>query len=171
MGGPVVQQTVEVRRSPERRWLSTLIWVLLPFLAALIGSLFTAPAIPGWYAELSKPDFTPPSSVFGPVWSFLYLIMGISAAIVWRHSWWDSLIHPLSFFIGQLILNTLWPILFFGFHLLGAALVEIVVLLILIAITTAGFFRVHWLAGVLMLPYLGWACFATLLNWEFWRLN
>jgi tryptophan-rich sensory protein len=141
------------------------------FAAAAIGSLFTSPAIPGWYASIVKPSWTPPGWLFGPVWSALYLMMGIAAWLVWRKAGFYAAALPLALFGLQLLLNALWSILFFGLGSPGAALLEIVVLWGAILATMLAFFRHCAPAGWLLLPYLAWVTFAAALNAAIWHLN
>jgi translocator protein len=150
-----------------RRWLGLVGWVALPLLAGLVGSQFE----PGtWYAGLEKPPWNPPSWVFGPVWTTLYVLMGVAAWLVWDRSGAGASA-ALTLFVVQLVLNAAWSWLFFGLQSPGLALIEIVVLWALIVATTMLFWRVRAGAGALMLPYLAWVTFATALNFEIWRLN
>ena len=143
-------------------------WIAVSLAAGLIGSQF----LPGaWYASLEKPDWNPPNSVFGPVWTILYVLMGIAAWLVWRKVGFAGAPVALGLYFVQLVLNALWSYLFFGAHQPGLALVEIVVLWLVILATTMGFWRVSAAAGALLLPYLGWVGFATALNYQLWRLN
>ncbi|SMC21683.1 TspO and MBR related proteins [Desulfacinum hydrothermale DSM 13146] len=143
-------------------------WVLLSMAAGWIGSRF----VPGqWYASLVKPRWTPPNSVFGPVWSVLYLLMGIAAWLVWRKAGLAGARTALSLYLVQLVLNSLWSFLFFGAHRPGLAFLEIVVLWSAILATTVQFWRVSVAAGAVMLPYLLWVSFAAALNWKLWQLN
>jgi translocator protein len=141
------------------------------FAAAAVGALFTTSEVPGWYADLDKPPWTPPSWVFGPVWSFLYLLMGVSAWLVWRRTGSRPVRVPLVLFGIQLVLNMAWSGLFFGLRSPGAALIEIVFLWWAILATTIAFWRCSALAGSLMLPYLAWVSFAAALNLAIWNLN
>jgi tryptophan-rich sensory protein len=141
------------------------------FAAAAVGALFTNPNVPGWYANLDKPSWTPPSWVFGPVWSLLYLLMGVSAWQVWRKAGSRSAAVPLVLFGIQLVLNMAWSGLFFGLRSPGAALVGIVFLWFSILATTIAFWRRSAPAGWLMLPYLAWVSFAAALNLAIWNLN
>lgn len=128
--------------------------------------------MPGeWYASLAKPAWTPPSAVFAPVWTVLYVLMGIAAWLVWRQSGFSGATGPLVLFIVQLGLNALWSYLFFGAHAPALAFFEIVVLFIVILLTLIGFWKVWPLAGALLLPYLCWVGFASALNFQLWRLN
>ncbi|MBW2971904.1 tryptophan-rich sensory protein [Candidatus Woesearchaeota archaeon] len=138
-------------------------------LAGIIGSLFTASSIGSWYSALNKPSFNPPNWVFGPVWITLYTMMGISLYLVWRSGSRDWLV--LGVFGLQLVLNTLWSILFFGMHAPGWAFVEIVVLWASIVATIVVFFGVSRTASYLLIPYALWVSFAALLNFMLWRLN
>jgi benzodiazapine receptor len=146
--------------------------ILICQVAGLIGSLFTTPAIPTWYAGLAKPWFTPPRWLFAPVWTSLFLLMGIALFIVWRQGWGDRAVRiALSAFGAQLVLNILWSVLFFGLRSPLAGLIEIVVLWFAIALTVASCWRVSTRAGVLLVPYLVWVGFAMILNLSIWRLN
>ena len=142
--------------------------IVLCFVVAGIGGLVTTPSIPNWYSGLVKPSWTPPSWVFGPVWSVLYLCMAVAAWLVWRKG--NALV-PLTFFAVQLAFNAAWSWLFFGLHSPGAALIDIVLLWIAIAATTIAFWRRSVVAGLLFLPYLAWVSFAATLNFAIWRLN
>ena len=142
------------------------------FLAGGIGSIFTSAAIPTWYASLTKPAFTPPNGVFGPVWSTLYLLMGISLFLVWRMgSSIPGVSIALAFFWSQLLLNTLWSISFFGLRSPLLGLLNIALLWGLILITLILFLRVNRPAGLLLLPYLLWVSYASALNLAIWKLN
>ena len=148
-----------------RNWASLMGFIALTAAAGFIGSRF----LPGdWYAALAKPSFNPPNSVFAPVWSTLYLLMAIAAWRVWRLPATGS---AIGLWITQLVLNAAWSWLFFGRHLIGAALIDIVGLLALISVTTAMFFRRDRTAGWLMTPYVAWVAFASVLNAALWQLN
>ena len=146
--------------------------IIICQLAGIIGSLFTAPSIPLWYANINKPSFNPPSWVFAPVWTTLYLLMGIALFLVWRKGLKrKDLKIAFAVFIFQLILNTLWSILFFGLKSPFVAFIEIVLLWISILISIILFFRISKVAGALLIPYLLWVSFASVLNFAIWRLN
>ncbi|MFA6446768.1 MAG: TspO/MBR family protein [Patescibacteria group bacterium] len=151
--------------------LALVIWLIIPQLFALIGAYFTTPAISGWYATLIKSPLNPPSWVFAPVWTVLFLLMGIAAFLVWKKGDHRKVILALTIFGLQLVLNTLWSIIFFGMHSPGAALVEIVILWIAILATVITFYRVSKPASYLLLPYLLWVSFAAVLNFSIWNLN
>jgi benzodiazapine receptor len=151
-----------------RRALGLILWMVVSLAAGWFGSRF----IPGqWYARLVKPSWNPPSSVFAPVWSTLYILMGVAAWLVWRRVGFAGAPVALALFGFQLVLNALWSYLFFGIHQPAIAFVDIVVLWLAILATTIGFWRVSVPAGVLLLPYLCWVTFASALNLQLWRLN
>lgn len=138
--------------------------------AGLFGSLLTAPAIPAWYSVLEKPFFTPPEWLFAPVWTFLYVLMSISATLVWRSGHTETR-NALGIFSVQLILNALWSWAFFGLRSPFAGLIEIIFLWIAILVTIKAFFRISRTAGYLLIPYILWVTLALLLNFFIWRLN
>lgn len=141
-------------------------------MAGLVGSLFTVPSIPTWYAGLAKPDFAPPNWIFAPVWTTLFLLMGIALFLVWRKgSEKKGVKIGLVLFVIQLALNVLWSTIFFGLRNPGGALVEIVFLWFAILATMIAFKKVSRPAGLLLLPYLLWVMFAAYLNYAIWRLN
>lgn len=140
--------------------------------AGFVGSLFTRPSIPTWYATLEKPSFTPPNWVFAPVWITLFALMGISLFIIWRSGLAEKKIRKaLGIFGAQLTFNILWSALFFGLRSPLAGLIDIAVLWIAIAFTCFYFFKISKAAGVLLVPYLAWVSFAAALNASIWRLN
>jgi len=141
------------------------------FAAAAVGAMLTNPNVSGCYTTLDKPSWTPPSWLFGPVWSLLYLLMGISLWQVWRKTGFRAAAMPLTLFGIQLVLNMAWSGLFFGLRSPGAALVEIVLLWCAILATMIAFWQRSALAGWLMLPYLAWVSFAVALNLAIWNLN
>ena len=134
-----------------------------------LASLFTTPQIPTWYASLNQPAIAPPNWVFAPVWTTLYIVMGIAAWRVWKVTGLRSM--AMAAFALQLALNLAWSAIFFGLHDIAGALAEIVVLDLAILAAVILFFRHDWPAGLLMLPYLAWTLFATFLTYAFWGLN
>ena len=137
-----------------------------------MGSAFTFSQIPTWYATLNQPSFNPPSWIFGPVWTTLYLLMGIALYLVWEKGIKDAKAKQAVVLFGiQLVLNSLWSIIFFGLHNIPLALAEIVVLLAFIVATVVKFYRIHRWAAYLLLPYLAWSTFATFLTYSYWILN
>jgi tryptophan-rich sensory protein len=144
------------------------VFIVLVAGAALFGAQFT----PGeWYESLRRPPLTPPSWLFGPVWSLLYMAIAVAAFLVWRSPERSGVGLALGLWAVQLILNAAWSYLFFGLERPGLALVEIVVLLAVIVATTLVFFSIRRPAGWLFLPYALWVGFATYLNAGFWFLN
>jgi tryptophan-rich sensory protein len=154
-----------------RSFVGLLAFLAACFAAAGLGSLVTTPRINGWYAELDKPFFNPPSWIFGPVWTALFLAMAVAGWLVWCRRGFSGARVALTLFGIQLFLNLLWSTLFFGLKSPGAALIEIVVLWTAILATTLAFRRTSRTAAALLIPYLAWVAFATLLNLEIWRLN
>ncbi|MDD5251171.1 MAG: tryptophan-rich sensory protein [Patescibacteria group bacterium] len=149
-----------------------LIAVVVSELAGVIGAVFTTPSIPTWYAGLVKPALNPPNWVFGPVWTTLFLLMGVAAFLIWRQGMKrQDVRHALEIFGIQLLLNTLWSIIFFGLHDPGAALIDIAALWVAIMGTMVLFHRVSKLAAWLLLPYILWVSFAGYLNYSIWTLN
>jgi tryptophan-rich sensory protein len=143
-------------------------WIVLTFGVAGIASQFQ----PGeWYTHIAKPGWTPPGWLFGPVWGVLYLLMSVSAWLVWRQRHKTSVLWPLGFFLVQLAANGIWSWLFFGRQWIGLALIDLVVLVGLVVTTSAMFRQVQRLAGIMMLPYLLWVSFAAVLNFQIWRMN
>jgi translocator protein len=141
-------------------------------LASSIGSFATVRAIPTWYKGLAKPSFNPPEWLFGPAWTVLYLMMAVAAWLIWKQGIGAAGVKlALVVFLAQLILNSLWSILFFGLRSPRAGLVEIVVLWLAILVTIILFFRVSVPAGVMLLPYIAWVSFAAILNAAILRLN
>ena len=140
--------------------------------AGLIGSIFTASAIPIWYASLVKPYFTPPNWLFAPAWLTLYLLMAISAFIVWRTGLDKRQVRvALGIFVLQLVLNVLWSLAFFGLHSLLFGVIVILALWLAILLTIVRFFPISRAAGALLLPYIGWVTFAAILNISIRLLN
>ncbi|MEO6508669.1 MAG: TspO/MBR family protein [Patescibacteria group bacterium] len=145
---------------------------LFCFTAAGIGSLFTFSAIPTWYVALNKPFFNPPNWVFGPVWTILYTMMAFSLYLVWNSQTKKKEKNEgMNVFFIQLSLNALWSIVFFGLHSPLLALVIIIILWILIFKTIVIFSKISKNAGLLLVPYLAWVSFATLLNTAIAFLN
>lgn len=145
--------------------------IAISFAAAAIGSLATIPNIPTWYATLEKPFFNPPNWVFGPVWSVLYLLMGISLYLVWVSRSKQPKRKAFALFGLQLFLNTLWSLTFFGLQVPWLAVGVILALLISIILTMREFNRHSRVAPFLLIPYVAWVSFATLLNISIAALN
>lgn len=134
-----------------------------------VSGYFTVAGVREWFPTLVKPSFNPPSWLFAPVWTVLYIMMGIAAWLVWRQG--GDIHLALWMFFIQLGLNFLWSFLFFSLRRIDVALVEILVLWISIATTLCLFWGVDQRSGLLLVPYLAWVSFASLLNAAFWRLN
>jgi translocator protein len=138
------------------------------FLAALTGALFR----PGeWYQRLAKPSWRPPNRLFGPVWTVLYLTIAVSGWLVWREAGLAGAVLPLTIYALQLALNAAWTPLFFGLHRPDLGFLDIVLVWLSIIATIAGFYPIHAVAALLLLPYLAWVTFAAALNFAIWRLN
>lgn len=152
--------------------LKLIIAIAVSQLAGIIGSVFTASSIPTWYASLNRPSFAPPNWLFGPVWITLFTLMGIAAFLIWKRGLERRDVrNALSIFIAQLVLNTLWSIIFFGLQSPGAALVEIVILWLAILATIISFGKISKPAAWLLVPYILWVSFAGILNYFIWILN
>lgn len=148
------------------------VFIAIAELAGIVGSFFTVSAIPTWYATIAKPTWNPPSWVFGPVWTMLYAIMGIAAFLIWRKGWDQKAVKiALGIFGVQLFLNAIWSVIFFGFKNPGWAFVDIVFLWIAIVATMVLFAKVSKPALWLLVPYLLWVSFASVLNFTIWDLN
>jgi len=146
--------------------------VLVCLSAGFIGSFFTTPSIPTWYATLNKPSFNPPNWLFAPVWTTLFILMGIAAFFIWRKGLKKKEVKSaLIIFLFQLIFNTLWSFLFFKFHSPFWALADIAVLWVLILLSLIKFWKINKAAGILLIPYLLWVSFASFLNYTIYRLN
>ncbi|MDP2638765.1 MAG: TspO/MBR family protein [Candidatus Azambacteria bacterium] len=175
--------------------IKLIVSILICQLAGVVGSIFTAPAIKTWYVSLNKPYFSPPNWIFAPVWTVLFLLMGISLYLVWAKNWhievkageaerktWNPISRKLLtgswreenavlIFVLQLILNVLWSVIFFGLKSPGLAFFEILMLWFAILYTIVNFYRISKFASFLLLPYILWVTFATVLNFAVWRLN
>lgn len=152
--------------------IKLLIAIVVCQLAGVIGSLFTAPAVANWYPTLDKPVFNPPDWLFAPVWTLLYLMMGIALYIFWQKAErGETKKLAIAFFTLQLVLNTLWSIIFFGLKLTWLAFAEIIILWIFIALTIKYFYRQQKLAAYLLVPYILWVSFAAVLNFAIAYLN
>jgi benzodiazapine receptor len=152
-------------------WLTFALFAGICFSIAAVGSVWTATSVRTWYVRLRKPFFNPPSWVFGPVWSVLYLSMAVSAWLVWRNAGWEEPRVAFTIFFVQLGLNLAWSGLFFGLHNPGLAFIDILALLAAIVATAIAFRSFSEVAFWLMVPYAIWVCFASLLNFEIWQLN
>lgn len=145
------------------------------FISVVIGflaSFATQSSVNDWYLTLNKPSFNPPNWIFAPVWTLLYILMGIAAGIVWGKGLHHLLVKTALYHFGfQLLLNAAWSIVFFGLKEPFWALIVIISLLILLVLTIRWFKLVSKVAAFLLLPYLLWVCFAMVLNYKIWELN
>lgn len=156
---------------PLHPGLALLAWIGVCLAAGALGSWFTFDAVRTWYPTLQKPAWNPPASVFGPVWTTLYVLMGTAAWRIWRRSTQANVRPALRLFGIQLLLNTVWSGLFFGLHAPGLAFLELVLLWAAILATLLHFRPLDRPAAWLLAPYLAWVSFAGLLNFTIWRLN
>ena len=146
--------------------------LFLPLVAGALGGLATSQGVTDWYPTLLKPPFNPPSWVFGPVWTLLYLLMGYALYLIWDLGLRNPKVRWAMYLFGlQLLFNILWSFLFFGARAPGWAFLEILVLWILITQTLVAFYRLRKWAGLLLAPYLAWVTFAGVLNFAIWTLN
>ena len=151
-----------------KQWVVLAVSMALPLLVGALGGIVTDS---GWYAELRRPAFAPPGWLFGPVWTALYLGMGVAAWLVWRRAGFRKARAALALYALQLVFNALWNPIFFGLRAMGWALVDIVVLAVAIVVTLIKFYRIDRSAGLLLVPYLLWVLFASVLNFSLWMLN
>lgn len=152
--------------------ITALLFVAICLAAGIIGSIFTFQSIPTWYAGLNRPDFSPPNWIFGPVWTTLYIMMGIAAYMVYAKGVKKKEVKiALSIFGAQLALNTLWSVLFFGLQSPLYGLVCIVALWLAIAATIWKFWGISRNAALLLVPYILWVSFASVLNYSIWMMN
>ena len=156
----------------KKKALYILIAVALCLLIGFLSSFATQSSVNTWYTTLNKPSFNPPNSVFAPVWTILYVLMGVAAGIVWskgfHHIWVKTALYHFGF---QLLFNALWSIVFFGFRSPEWAMLVILILLALIGVTFKWFKVVSKLAAYLLIPYFLWVAFAAVLNYRIWMLN
>jgi len=154
------------------QFLPFAVCLLIPLAIGAIGGFLTMESVKTWYTTLNKPSFNPPNGIFGPVWTSLYILMGISSYLVWKKRnivsgyTWAAAIYFL-----QLVLNLMWSFLFFYQHQIGAALVEILILLLAIITNAFIFYRIDRVAGWLFLPYILWVGFASYLTYSIFILN
>ncbi len=156
----------------KKRIIYIAISIAVCLLIGLLAGFATQSSVNDWYATLNKPEFTPPNALFAPVWTVLYVLMGVAAGIVWskgyHHVWVKT---ALYHFVFQLLFNALWSIVFFGLKNPFVALLVILILLCLIMLTIKWFNVVSKPAAILMIPYLLWVGFAAVLNYRIWELN
>jgi benzodiazapine receptor len=151
--------------------LKFLISLLLPLSLGAIAGMFTSQSVPEWYATLNRPSFNPPNWIFGPVWTSLYILMGISFFLIWKQEASKVRNRAILIFLLQLLLNFAWSFIFFFFNLIGLALVEIILLWISIVMMLVVFYKIKPVASYINIPYLLWVTFATVLNASYYILN
>ena len=155
----------------RKDWLPLIGFIALSQLAGVIGSFFTISSVDGWYSTLSHPTLNPPSWVFAPVWTTLYILMGLAAFLVWRQGRGPRLRRAMIVFCLQLSLNALWSVEFFGMHSPLRGLVVIALMWLSIVWTMLLFNKISRRAAGLLWPYLAWVTFASYLNLAIWLLN
>jgi tryptophan-rich sensory protein len=157
-------------QSYQRQLIGLAGWLAASFAAGGIGAVASASA-GAFYGSLSQPSWAPPAWLFGPVWSVLYILIGVAAWLVWRANGLSGASTALRLFGIQLLANALWTWLFFVWHLGAISVVEIILLWLLIAANVCAFWRLHRLAALMLVPYLAWVSFAAALTFSLWRLN
>jgi len=157
-------------QSKQKQIFGLIGWLVVSFAASAIGAVASIQA-QSFYGELTQPSWAPPGSVFGPVWTTLFALMGIAAWLVWREDGFRKNRTALTLFLVQLVVNALWSWLFFAWHFGCYALIDLIILWLLIIVTLVAFWRVRPLAGALLVPYLLWVSFAGFLNYTVWQLN
>jgi benzodiazapine receptor len=163
---------LHVPRQFGPKWLPPLVSIAIALAVGAVGGWATASSVTTWYATLEKPAFNPPNYLFGPVWTALYILMAVAAWLVWRAEPADGRRRTaLRLYAVQLALNLAWSVIFFGLRRPDLALVEVLVLFAAILGAARAFARVDRRAGWMLVPYAAWVAFATLLNFEIWRLN
>lgn len=150
--------------------LPLVVSLILPFMAGGLGSFFTTSSLDPWYSSLEKPFFNPPNFIFGPVWTALYILMGLSLYFFWTNKG-EAKKRGYKFFTAQLVLNSLWSIIFFGLRSPAAALLIILILLVYIFLSINEFMKLSKIAGYLLIPYALWVSFASILNLSVVILN
>jgi tryptophan-rich sensory protein len=151
--------------------IKLIISIILPLSVGAIAGMFTSKAVPAWYASLNRPPFSPPNWVFGPVWTSLYILLGISFFLIWRENPSRYRNLAITIFAIQMLLNFAWSFIFFFFNLIGVALIEIILLWISIALMILLFYKIKPIAAYLNIPYFLWVSFATILNAVYYFIN
>lgn len=152
--------------------LAFVVNIAIPLAIGAIGAFFTASSVKTWYVTLAKPSFNPPNSIFAPVWTALYILMGIAAYLVWQKR--KTIQHfprTAAIYMMQLLLNLMWSFIFFYAHQIGVALFEIILLLLVVIVNAITFYKIDKTAGLLFIPYILWVSFATVLTYNIFILN
>lgn len=145
--------------------------LIIPLSVGAVAGMFTSQAVPTWYASLNRPSFSPPNWVFGPVWTSLYILLGISFFLIWKESSSPKRNLAIKIFAIQMLLNFAWSFIFFYFNMIGIALIEIILLWFSIVAMIYLFYKIKPLAAYLNIPYLLWVSFASILNVGYYFLN
>jgi translocator protein len=146
--------------------------IAIPLGIGATGSYFTSEGVSTWYPTIAKPSFNPPNWIFAPVWTLLYILIGIAAYRIWqRRERITNFPRTVAIYLIQLVLNLMWSFIFFSLHLIGGALVEIIFLLLAIIINAIVFYKIDKAAGLLFIPYILWVSFATVLTASIFMLN
>lgn len=156
-----------------KRFYKLIISVILPVMVGWVSSYFTASSVKTWFVTLKKPVFNPPAWLFAPVWTTLYILMGVAFYLIWKNNIakYDLKKKAIVFYFVQLLFNFFWSVIFFYARQPGWAFAEILILLLMICVTTFYFYKISKTAGWLMVPYILWVCFAAVLNYSIWQLN
>lgn len=166
----LVQKAVHNR--PWKNWMKLIVSIAVPLIVGGTASFFTVTGLGSWYSSINKPSWNPPNSVFGPVWTTLYIMMGIALFLVWKS---DApklqKQNAIVLWVVQLAFNFMWSFIFFNQHQIGWAMADIVVLWFFILLTIIAFSKISKLAAWLLVPYISWVTFASLLNYSIWQLN
>lgn len=157
----------------KSKTLKFIISILICQSAGFLGSIFTTPKIATWYQDIVKPSFNPPNYLFGPVWTILFVLMGISLYIIWTSKYKNKAYKKevIIIFAIQLIINIFWSVLFFRLESPMLAFFEIIALWIAILATIIGFYKISKIASLILIPYILWVSFASVLNFFIWKLN
>ena len=152
--------------------LKLVIAILIPLLVGFTSGFFTATGVDSWYQTIQRPSWNPPNWIFAPVWTTLYILMGIALYLIWKADS-DTPVkkYAITLFAVQLILNFFWSFIFFSQHQPGWAFVEIVVMWLMILLTIFAFAKINTTAAWLLVPYISWVSFAAILNFTIWKLN
>lgn len=161
-----------MKKKPPVNVRSLLLWIAIPELVGIIGSIFTVSQIPTWYATLQKPIFTPPGWAFGPAWIVMYALMGLAIyRIRQKGTEKPAVRQATALFILQLLFNAVWSFIFFNSHNIYGGLIDIAILWVLIFLLMVKFYEIDKVAGHLIVPYFLWVFFALSLNYGVWILN
>ena len=153
------------------KFLTPLVCVLIPLIIGSLSGLANIGSLDTWYAQLNKPSFNPPGYLFGPVWTVLYLLMGVSLYLVWKSPDGKLRTNALVVFGLQMLLNFAWSFIFFYFHRPGWAMIDIIALWVFIVVMIFIFYQINKVAALIQIPYLLWVSFASVLNAAIWMLN